>query len=223
MDPSQDFKSMQDKIQASLVSTTRTVNHIANEDLGFQRTANPSVGDQLDDNSSRLLALSSSLLDAAAKAHGQRAVGTLDDAEDVDIKWTSIVDVVDGLLEKADICLDEYTGRVKRKSDFPETAQPSKKTKTSERFEGNWRRANIVKPQNAFEKKADNFATGPWKPLLTSKPHATVALEDSLGSPSDADNQYDYLFYYLRRPWFETTVHCKGSGNVNFRLSHMGA
>lgn len=209
MDPSQDFKTLQDKIQASLLSTTRTVNQIANEDLAFQRTANPSTGDRLEEQSTRLLGLASELLKSAATSNGSKHVGTLEDTEDVEIHWTGIVDVVDGLLEKADTCLDEYTGRVKRKSDFPEPAQPSKKSKTSDL---NWRRANIIKPQNAFERKVDNFATGPWKPLLTVKPHATVPLEDSLGVSVDENNhqQYDYatslcLLTLNRssRPWEE--------------------
>lgn len=42
------------------------------------------------------------------------------------------------------------------------------------------KRANILKPQDAFDRKANNFESGPWKPLLTAKPHATVPLEDSL-------------------------------------------
>lgn len=210
MDSSQDFKSLQDTIQASLLSTTRTVNQIANEDLAFQRTANPSTGERLEEQSTRLLALASDLLKSAATSNGSKSVGTLEDAEDLDIHWTGIVDVVDGLLEKADTCLDEYTGRVKRKSDFPEPAQSSKKTKTNDRFEPNWRRANIVKPQNAFEKKVDNFATGPWKPLLTNKPHATVPLEASLDLSVDESNQqqYDYTFSlpllklnWTGRPW----------------------
>lgn len=31
-----------------------------------------------------------------------------------------------------------------------------------------------------FERKPDNFPTGPWKPILANKPHATVSLEQSL-------------------------------------------
>lgn len=193
MEPSQDFKSLQDKVQASLLSTTRTVNGIASEDLTFQRTANPRTGDRLDDLSTRLLGVSAKLINGSAKANDQRTVDSLEDTDDVDIQWAGIVDVIDGLLEKADTALDEYTGRVKRKTDIPEPP-PSKKLKTNDRYEPNWRRANIIKPQNAFEKQVDNFATGPWKPLLTNKPHATVPLEESLGMTVDEKNksQYEY-------------------------------
>lgn len=59
------------------------------------------------------------------------------------------------------------------------------------------KRANIIKPQNAFERKVDNFDAGPWKPLLTTKPHATVPLEQSLTTFVDGDDttQYDHLIF----------------------------
>jgi exosome complex exonuclease RRP6 len=59
------------------------------------------------------------------------------------------------------------------------------------------KRANIIKPQNAFERKVDNFDTGPWKPLLTTKPHATLPLDKSLTTFVDGDDttQYDHLIF----------------------------
>jgi len=114
MDPIQDFKSFQETIQKSLVATTRTVNGLAKEDLQFQRTVNPSVGNQLEGKSERLLQLASKLLKSAGKVTNQ-PTSTLDDSDDVEIQWKGIVDVIDSLLEKADTCLDEYTGLIKRK------------------------------------------------------------------------------------------------------------
>lgn len=50
------------------------------------------------------------------------------------------------------------------------------------------RNANVTKPQLLFESKPDTFPTGPWKPILTKKPHATVALDKSLVvSPNEND------------------------------------
>lgn len=114
MEPTQDFKSLQEGVQKSLVSTVKAVNRIAAEDLGFQRTANPDVAELLDETSTRFLGLSTRLLQSAAKACGVKAP-TLEDAEDVDMNWRGVVDVVDSVLEKADTALDEYTGLVKRK------------------------------------------------------------------------------------------------------------
>jgi exosome complex exonuclease RRP6 len=59
------------------------------------------------------------------------------------------------------------------------------------------KRANILKPQNSFERKPNNCDAGPWKPLLTRKPHATIPLEESLGTFVDDDQQtqYDYTTF----------------------------
>lgn len=119
MEPTQDFKSLQDTIQASLVKAVKSVNRITAEDLAFQRTVNPEVADLLDDKSTRFLDLSTRLLKSAANACGLKAP-TLDDVEDIDMNWRQVVDIVDTLLEKADTALDEYTGLIKRKE--PPTA-----------------------------------------------------------------------------------------------------
>lgn len=115
MDPSSDFKSVQDKIQNALVATTKTTNRIAGQDLSFLRTLDSSVADRLDERTGRLLRLSKGLLEAASKTTGQ-AAPDLEDVDDIDIAWRGTVDVIDSLLEKADTCLDEYTGLIKRKA-----------------------------------------------------------------------------------------------------------
>ncbi|KAK3400531.1 ribonuclease H-like domain-containing protein [Sordaria brevicollis] len=198
MDGSLDFKTFRESLQAALVATTRTANSIASEDLQFQRTVNPSVGSQLDNSSGRLLSLANGLLKSSANLTGQK-VSALEDADDVDIQWRNIVDVIDSLLEKADTCLDEYTGLIKRK-DAPTAAdqgRAQKRVKSSnDRLDWSLKRANILKPQNNFERKVDNFATGPWKPLLSSKPHAKVSLEDSLTTFVDEYDNTQYKHPY---------------------------
>ncbi|KAK3385006.1 ribonuclease H-like domain-containing protein [Podospora didyma] len=189
MDASQGFGALRESVQSALVTVTRTVNGLANEDLQFQRTVNPSVANQLDDRTERLLQLASGLLKSAGKATSQK-VSPLEDIDDIDIQWRGVIDVIDSLLEKADTCLDEYTGLVKRKD--ASTADPDRNAKrlkpsNYDRLEWSLKRANILKPQNRFEKKPDNFALGPWKPLLTKKPHATVSLEDSLKTFTDEE------------------------------------
>lgn len=198
MDGSLDFKTLRESLQTALVATTRTVNSIASEDLQFQRTVKPTVASQLDNSSGRLLNLANGLLKSTANLTGQK-VGTLEDADDVDIQWRNIVDVIDSLLEKADTCLDEYTGLIKRK-DAPTPAdqgRAQKRVKSSnDRLEWSLKRANILKPQNNFERKVDNFATGPWKPLLSSKPHAKVSLEDSLTTFVDDNGETQYVCFH---------------------------
>ena len=115
MEPAQDFKSLQDSVTSTLVSTTRTAGQIASEDLGFHRSFNPSFGASLDTQNARLLSLANSLIRVAVAGSNNEAL-VLEDADDVDDRWEKVVDVVDTLLEMADICLDEYTGVIKRQS-----------------------------------------------------------------------------------------------------------
>jgi exosome complex exonuclease RRP6 len=114
MDQTQDFKSLQDQIQAALIATTRTTGQISSEDLGFHRSFNPEVGTALDEQSERLLSLASALLKSAASISELRAP-LLQDSDDMENSWRGVVDVIDSLLEKSDTCLDEYTGVIKRK------------------------------------------------------------------------------------------------------------
>ncbi|PVH88022.1 hypothetical protein DL98DRAFT_566398 [Cadophora sp. DSE1049] len=179
MDETHDFKSLQDQLQAALIATTRTTGQISAEDLGFHRSFNPEVGTALDEQSERVLALASALLKSAASISDLRPP-TLEDSDDVENNWRNVVDVVDSLLEKSDTCLDEYTGVIKRKDTT--TAEPSTQIPSRSKKQGGntYRNQNLVKPQLAFDVKPDNNDESPWKPLLTSKPHATVPLEDSL-------------------------------------------
>lgn len=114
MEPPPDFQSLQEDIQKSLVSAVKTVNRLAAEDLSFQRTVRPEIGQQLDDRSARILDLSTRLIQSASRLCSAN-VPELEDADDIDMNWRGIVDVVDTVLEKADTALDEYTGLVKRK------------------------------------------------------------------------------------------------------------
>lgn len=210
MDETHDFKSLQEQLQAALVAITRTTGQISAEDLGFHRSFNPEVGTALDEQSERVLALASALLKSAVSISDLNAP-TLEDADDVENNWRNVVDVVDSLLEKSDTCLDEYTGVIKRKDTT--TVEPStqvgqfilsvsiteahnlKMPSRSKKQGGNtYRNQNLVKPQLAFNVKPDNSDESPWKPLLTSKPHATVSLEDSLPTFTNdfGQIQYDY-------------------------------
>jgi len=116
---SKDFNALREAVQSALVTVTRSVNALANEDIQFQRTAHPIVAAKLDKNTDYLLRLANGVIKSAAKLTGQRAT-TLEDVDDIEIQWKGVVDVIDSLLEKADTCLDEYTGLIKRK-DAPTT------------------------------------------------------------------------------------------------------
>ncbi|KAM0262434.1 hypothetical protein ACHAQJ_001685 [Trichoderma viride] len=193
MDPSQDFNSLQEAIQKSLVSTVKSANRIASQDLSFQRTINPDVAEQLDETTSRILDLSTRLLNSTAEACGLKPL-KLEDPEDVDMNWRAVVDVVDSILEKADRAIDEYTGLVKQRENGD--SDSNSKTKQAKSTAKVIRNANVKKPQLDFEIRPNNFPDGPWKPLLTEKPHAKVPLDKSLVTFVGHDGASQYKHPY---------------------------
>lgn len=107
------FQDLHDSISASLVSTVRTASRISAEDIGFLRTSRPAVSSSLDKQNARLVSLAERLLRCSSAGTPRIR---LSDAEGVEGNWRSIVDVIDGLLERVDSCLDEFNGLVKRMS-----------------------------------------------------------------------------------------------------------
>lgn len=185
MDFHTNFKTIQDTISSALVSVTRTATKISAEDLGFQRSLDPTVANTLDKQNARLLVLAERLL--ANAASGSEVVGPkLQDADGVEANWRGVVDVVDSLLEKADTSLDEYTGVVKRLS--PSEEQVTTKQLPSKLL-NELRSKDLPKPQKTFEHVPQNNETGAFRPLITSKPHAMIPLEESLSEATDLNGK----------------------------------
>ncbi|KAH0313390.1 hypothetical protein KCU71_g6974, partial [Aureobasidium melanogenum] len=179
MEALSDFNALQQQIQASLVAVTRSSQAISSEDLGFHRSLDPSLGRALDTQNARLLGLAERLLGNAA-SNTELVRPKLPDTDAVDAQWSSVVDVIDSLLEKADISLDEYTGAVKRLSPAREQAQTPTKSQKFSRISQALRTQDIPKPQQNFIDIPTNSETGPFKPLLQSKPHAIVPFAKAL-------------------------------------------
>ncbi|KAG9566792.1 hypothetical protein KCU79_g3475, partial [Aureobasidium melanogenum] len=179
MEALSDFNALQQQIQASLVAVTRSSQAISSEDLGFHRSLDPSLGRALDTQNARLLGLAERLLGNAA-SNTELVRPKLPDTDAVDAQWSSVVDVIDSLLEKADISLDEYTGAVKRLSPAREQAQTPTKSQKFSRISQALRTQDIPKPQQNFIDIPTNAETGPFKPLLQSKPHAIVPFAKAL-------------------------------------------
>lgn len=163
---------------------TRTAGQVSAEDLSFHRSASASLSRTLDAQNSRLLQLNQRLLKAARAPSSNIAAAKLQDAEDVDENWRSIIDVVDDLLERADASLDEYTGVIKRLSpsaqDGVSTTFDAKDNK-SKKFPSIFSQKQLAKPQLLFERAHRNHDAGPFKPLLRTKPHSLLDLEESIG------------------------------------------
>jgi exosome complex exonuclease RRP6 len=184
MDLASDFKPFQERITSSLLDVTRTAGQISAEDLSFHRSANRPLSRSLDAQNTRLLRLTQKLIKAAATTGSNINPPKVQNAEDVDDNWRGLVDVIDDLLERADACLDEYTGVVKRLSPAPQdganTLAAANETR-SKRFPSMFAARQLPKPQRLFERSHQNHETAPFKPILRTKPHSTIGLDESIG------------------------------------------
>ncbi|KXS93938.1 hypothetical protein AC578_7074 [Pseudocercospora eumusae] len=190
----EDFSSLESNIKSALVSTVRSANSLANEDLPFHRSLHSKVGPALDQQNARLLSLAERLVGAATSNTEIVRPPRLRDLDSVEGNWRAVVDVVDSLLERADTALDEFTGAVKRLSPGVEQANatnPPRATRANKAL----RDQQIEKPQLLFDNVPKNDETGPFKPLLSSKPHAAVPLETE-PIASDGGSQASYPHPY---------------------------
>ncbi|EOD51783.1 putative exosome complex exonuclease protein [Neofusicoccum parvum UCRNP2] len=187
-----EFQAFQKTVQDALVHTTRSATTLCAEDLGFHRSLDPKLGTALDRENARLLSLAERLLGSAVA--GSEVVGPkLADHDAVDANWRAVVDVVDSLLERADTSLDEFTGIVKR---LTPSKEQSPAPAPRSRGANNFRTQDLPKPQALFEHVPKNDETGPWKPLITTKPHATVPFDQSLNTYKDDDGVEHYQHPY---------------------------
>ena len=210
-----DFKSLQDSITGCLVDVTRTAGQLANQDLNFLRSTDPAATKLLDQQNARLLNLTRRLCRSAAQGTEVPAP-ELSDLDALDENWKGVVDLVDNLLEKADVCLDEYTGVIKKQTATQEGAtDASEARKTSSRPAA---KASMPKPQRLFRSVPRNDETTAFEPLLRSKPHAVVPLEESI-APQVSEEQleeYDLGFYLNIRD----SVSLRSVVDENLRFKH---
>lgn len=108
-----DFQSVHDSITSALVSMTRSTTQVCAEDVAFYRSLDRSVASTVDQQQATLLSLAERLL-RNATAGTDTESPRLPDIEALDQAWRGVVDVLDGLLERADTCLDEFGGLVRK-------------------------------------------------------------------------------------------------------------
>lgn len=190
----QDLVSIEQSVKDSLVSTTKCAGRLANEDIAFYRSLDPAVGNSVDSQNARLLRFAERLLKNAATG-AEIEAPSLPDGEAVEGNWRGVIDVVDGILEKADTCLDEYTGVVRRLSPGQQEAPANTKLKTG-RTPLAFRSSDMPKPQLLFDDNNANHASKPFKPLLKTKPHAIVPLEQSIKKIKTEDGTKQYPHPY---------------------------
>lgn len=194
MDLSTDFKAFQDLVQASLINVTKSATQVSNQDLSFHRSSSEKLSRSLDRQNAHLLRLTNKLLKAATQ-DTQLKPPSLQDQDGVEDNWRGVVDVVDGLLEKADSALDEFSGVIKPQSPAHNDGDSPKPVNTSLGL-NRWAKDKLPKPQTLFDRKVNNSDPTPFKPLLQTKPHAMVGLEECVGNTDSGYDHHAQLFCF---------------------------
>ncbi|KAI0671048.1 hypothetical protein C8Q78DRAFT_1190600 [Trametes maxima] len=157
-------------------------------DIPFHRSVHPDFAKELDQCSTRVLSITNKLLALASTTTSSADVrgkgkARLESQDDVADRFHSlVVDVMDQLLERADIGLDEFLGHAKAPAiainATPAAAQkPKKNIAQTGRLDPALQHAShLPKPQLAFKRKVDNTNGTAWQPTLRHKYNAKVPL-----------------------------------------------
>lgn len=95
MDP-KTYPEWQASLLKQLVATTKAASAVGSQDVSFERSIDSKFDSSLTSVTDRLLALSNRLLKFAGSKTEE-----FEDEDDLEDRWAEIVDVVDGLLERA--------------------------------------------------------------------------------------------------------------------------
>jgi len=95
MDP-KTYPEWQASLLKQLVATTKAASAVGSHDVSFERSIDPQFDSSLRSVTDRLLALSNRLLKFAGSETEE-----FEDEDDLEDRWAEIVDVIDGLLERA--------------------------------------------------------------------------------------------------------------------------
>ncbi|KAI0265554.1 ribonuclease H-like domain-containing protein [Gloeopeniophorella convolvens] len=177
-------------IRAASGGALKATKHAAGlpADLAFHRSVDSDLAKDLEASSSKVLSLTNMLLDLASTIGGSRA--RLRDEDDfIDRFGALIVEPMDQLLERADIALDQFSGRTKAPAIAINPPEPKKKPAPSGRQEPVIQHAaHLPKPQLKFKRKVDNANGLVWQPSLRHKFNAQVPLGYTFQPESTVDD-----------------------------------
>ncbi|KAF9474588.1 hypothetical protein BDN70DRAFT_865980 [Pholiota conissans] len=213
------FDDYNQKLQTAGLTSTRKAAGLPS-DVAFHRSMDHELADGLDAFSERVLAMTNKLLalvstvDLTPTSRG-KAKAKLEGQDDVvDHFHNIVVDSVDQLLEKTDICLDEFLGKNKPPAiaiNPPITSNNKKSTSKATTEKGRiepiiQHAAHLAKPQLQFTKMPDN-SDAPWYPSLSHKYNAKVPLghvytDEGIENISGviANHPYRYEITHLSHP-----------------------
>ncbi|KAI9197268.1 ribonuclease H-like domain-containing protein, partial [Polychytrium aggregatum] len=180
---------------ASLVQCTKAAQFLKAEELPFYKANSSEFATSLEHTSESVLSLCNRLMRHASKGFGVDSSGSdlvgvgFEDVDDMVDRFDAVVDVVDNLLEKADVCFDEVLGTAGQRGaasvptqSSPMVVQMSVGGSRNQKKDVTVVHAqNIIRPQLKFEDKIDN-SNRPFVRKLAVKHNALRPLDYGLSS-----------------------------------------
>ncbi|KAF9199678.1 exosome nuclease subunit [Haplosporangium sp. Z 27] len=182
------FEEWQKALFSTLVKATKAANAIPVNDVSFYRTLDRSFAENMDDVSTTSIDLCNGLMQQA----GGSAVEELKDGDDVNDRFDIITDIVDNMLEKVDVALDEMRNPRKKGPALPQSAPVVALAKNNKLEYRLIHAQNIARPQLRFPDPVDN-SSAPFIRKIKYKPNAKVDLNYTMERTSNEGLESDQM------------------------------
>ncbi|KAG0288558.1 exosome nuclease subunit, partial [Linnemannia gamsii] len=198
-----DFEAWQTKLFQTLVKATKAANAIPAGDVSFYKTLDRDFANNMKEASASTLDMCNGILRQA----GGQSVEELKDGDDMKDRFDIVVDVVDNMLEKVDVVMDEMKAPRKKGGAAIAQSAPVVALAKSNKLEYKLIHAqNIARPQLRFADPVDN-SSSPFVRKITYKPNAKVDLSYGMDLNNDTPSElieqphpYEYEIKHLEYP-----------------------
>lgn len=169
---------MSDKLLPKVMETVRASTSLAAQDVEFYRSIDSNISEGLDKSMKSMSSILNTVL-LSIDENNESVDGDREKLNEVCKEFSNVMDV---LFEKSDRSLDILSR--KSKTTVGNELQFLDDSSSNDSQPGK----RISKPQLNFKKPVDNSESHPFKPLLTTKPHALKSLEESLILVPETEN-----------------------------------
>ncbi|KAG0041988.1 exosome nuclease subunit [Gryganskiella cystojenkinii] len=192
-----DFEAWQNTLFQTLVKATKAANAIPANDVSFYRTLDRDFASKMEEASVSTLHLCNGLLRQASAGEAER----LNDGDDIKERFEIVVDVIDNMLEKVDVAIDEIKmPRKKGSTGLAQSAPVVAVLKHNDRELKFIHASNIARPQLQFPDAVDN-SSRPFMRKINYKPNAKVDLSYGMDSETLVQpHPYEYEITHLEYP-----------------------
>lgn len=179
----------------SVMQTIRAASSLAAQDVNFYSSIDAKLGEQINKSGKNLMELANKLIQNSGDSDTEIKFGK--DQISSELNWKPISDVLDGIFEKIDIAFDHAQKKPVNQGQYTYLEEGNDNSKAVGK--------RVTKPQASFKIPIDNTEEEPFKPKITSKPHAIIPFEQSTqlvpGSEDPAHYPQPYGYEIDNQPY----------------------